>query len=161
VDIPLCRGEIFNLDGGCAVDGYVADIFREACIGEPANSEDVRLVEAIIEAKDSAIAAMRAGQVCGRIWTVAAETLDSKGFGALLADTSLGHSIGLELHELPTLSRGSARVLEENMVFCGEPWTIDYTDWSKGRNFEDMVRVTSDGTELLSDGLNELMIVGG
>ena len=161
VDIPLQRGEIFNLDGGCSVDGYLADIFREACIGQPANDEDVRLVNAIIEAKDNAIAVMRPGQTCGRVWEVGAETLQARGFGHLLGDTSLGHGIGLEMHEWLTLSRGSERPLEENMVFCVEPWTMDYTDWSKGRNVEDMVRVTGDGTELLSPGLNELVVLPG
>ena len=161
VDTPIRRGEIFNLDGGCAVNGYVADIFREACIGEPTNDEDVRLIGAIIEAKDNAIAVMKPGQELGRVWEVAAETMHARGFGHLLADTSLGHSIGLEMHERLTLSRGSKRTLEENMVFCVEPWTIDYADWSKGRNFEDMVRVTSDGTELLSRGLSELVILPG
>ena len=47
------------------------------------------------------------------------------------------------------------------MVFCVAPWIMDYTDWSKGRIFEDMVRVTYDGIELLSVGLSELVILPG
>jgi len=44
-------------------------------------------------------------------------------------------------------------------VFCVEPWTLDYADWSMGRNHEDMVRVTAEGTELLSLGFEELVIL--
>ena len=102
---------------------------------------------------------MRPGQTCGRVWETARDTLEAGGFGHLLADTSVGHGVGLEMHEWPILSRGSERRMEENMVFCVEPWTLDYSDWSKGRNLEDMVRVTSNGTELLSPGLAELAIL--
>ena len=159
VDGPVLSGEIVNLDGGCTVDGYRADIFRMACIGEPTNPQEVPLTSCIIEAQKSAIAAMKPGVTCGEVWAVAARVLEAGGFGHLLADTSVGHSIGLEAHELPRLSRGSPQVIEENMVLCVEPWTLDYSDWSMGRNHEDMVRVTAAGTELLSPGFDDLVIL--
>ena len=159
VDTPIRRNEIVNLDGGCTVDGYRADIFRMACLGQPHNREEVRLIECIIEAKKNAIAAMKPGISCGEIWTIATQKLDEDGFGHLVADTSVGHGIGLEIVEWPTLSRGSNLLIEENMVFCVEPWTLDYSDWSMGRNHEDMVRITEDGTELLSPGFAELVIL--
>ena len=42
---------------------------------------------------------MRPGQLFGQVWEVGSETLEAKGFGHLLGDTSLGHGVGLELHE--------------------------------------------------------------
>ncbi len=77
----------------------------------------------------------------------------------MLGDTSIGHSIGLEMHEIPHLAWGSDEVIEENMVLCVEPWMLDYSDWSLGRNFEDMVLVTADGMELLSPGFEDLVIL--
>ena len=130
-----------------------------ACLGQPTNKEEERLVRCILEAKRRAIAAMKPGVTCGKIWTIATRTLDKGGFGHLVADTSMGHGVGLEIHEWPTLSRDSQVLIEENMVFCVEPWTLDYSDWSMGRNHEDMVRVTADGTELLSEGFQELVIL--
>lgn len=158
-DVPIRKGEIVNLDGGCTVDGYCADIFRTACLGQPTNKEEVKLVRCIVEAKNRAIAAMKPGVTCGKIWTIATQTLEKGGFGHLMADTSVGHGVGLEIHEWPTLSRESPVVVEENMVFCVEPWTLDYSDWSMGRNHEDMVRITADGTELLSRGFEDLVVL--
>ena len=63
------------------------------------------------------------------------------------------------MYELPHLARDSDEVIEENMVLCVEPWVLDYSDWSLGRNFEDMVLVTADGTELLSPGFEDLVIL--
>ena len=85
--------------------------------------------------------------------------LHAGGYGHLLADTSVGHGLGLDVHELPTLSQGSEVEIQENMVFCVEPWTLDYSDWSMGRNVEDTVRVTQDGTELLTAALDGLVQV--
>lgn len=159
VDTQIRLNEIVNFDGGCTVDGYKADIFRMACIGQPHNREEVRLIKCIIEAEKKAIATMKPGVRCGEIWDIAAQTLEKGGFGHLIADTSVGHGVGLDIVEWPTLSRGSDVLIEENMVFCVEPWTMDYSDWSMGRNHEDMVRITKDGTELLSPEFAELVIL--
>ena len=158
-DSPIRKGQIVNVDGGCMVSGYLADVFRAVCIGEPEDREQVRLIEWIIKAKDDAIAAIRPGVKCKEVFQVAAATLQGGGYGRLLADTSVGHGLGLDLHELPTLSKDSKVGIEENMVFCVEPWTLDYSDWSMGRNFEDTVRVTQDGTELLTPALDDLVQV--
>ena len=158
-DIPIREGEIVNVDGGARISGYWADMFRSVCVGEPRDKEQRRLVESIIEAKNNAIRAIRPGVQCGRVFGAAAETLHEYGFGHLLGDTSVGHGIGLDMHELPTLSKDSQVEIEENMVFCVEPWTVDYRDWSMGRNFEDMVRVTKRGAELLTLGLDNLVVV--
>jgi Xaa-Pro aminopeptidase len=158
-DTPIQKGEIVNMDGGCTVDGYRADIFRMACIGRPADRREEPMIRCMIDAQRAAIAVIKPGVTCGEVWAKAAEVLDEGGFGHLLADTSIGHSIGLEMHELPHLARDSSQVIEENMVLCVEPWLLDYSDWSLGRNYEDMVRVTADGTELLSPGFDELIIV--
>ena len=159
VEVPVRRGEIVNLDGGCTVDGYRVDVFRMACIGQPTNKEEVKLIRCIIEAKNNAITTMKPGVTCGEIWTIATQTLERGGFGHLVADTSVGHGVGLEMHEWPTLSRGSQHVIKENMVFCVEPWTMDYSDWSMGRNHEDMVRITAEGTDLLSPGFEDLVVL--
>lgn len=158
-DSPIRQGEIVNVDGGCLVGGYWADVFRMACIGEPKSKEERRLIGWIIKAKNDAIAAIKPGVKCGDVFEVAATTLQEGDYGHVLGDTSIGHGLGLDMHELPTLSQGSEIEIQKNMVFCVEPWTLDYSDWSKGRNFEDMVRVTTDGTELLSPELDDLVIV--
>ena len=158
VNTPIQIGEIVNVDGGCTVDGYRADIFRLACIGEPTDPREVPMISSMIKAQRAAIATIKPGVTCGEVRAGAAQVLDEAGFGHLLTN-SIGHSIGLEMHEVPHLSRGSAEVIEENMVLCVEPCLLDYSDWSIGRNYEDMVRVTADGTELLSPGFDDLVIL--
>lgn len=138
-DACIRKGEILNIDGGCIVDGYCADVFRMACIGEPKDKKEKRLIKHIIKAEREAIVVMKPGVRCGQVFNTAEKILKEAGYGHLLADTTIGHGIGLDIHELPTLSKDSKVEIQENMVFCVEPWTLDYSDWSMGRNFEDMV----------------------
>jgi len=158
-DTPIRAGEIVNVDGGCVVKGYCADVFRMVCVGAPRDAEERRLIECIITAKNDAIAAIRPGVRSGEVFSAAERTLREAGFGHVVGDTTIGHGLGLELHELPTLTQGSEVEIRENMVLCVEPWTVDYSDCSMGRNFEDTVRVTLDGTELLTAGLDDLVVV--
>jgi len=158
-DRSIRKGEVVNIDGGCMVRGYCADLFRMACLGEPNNRDEKRLIRCIIEAKDAMIGAIRPGALVHEPFDAAEKVIQKGGFGHLVPDTTWGHGLGLDIHELPTLTKGSLSEIEENMVFCVEPWTMDYSDWSMARNFEDAVRVTPSGAELLSPGLNDLVIL--
>ncbi len=156
-ECPIPRGEIVNIDGGCVFKGYCADIYRLACVGPPPDDQR-RLVDCIIEAKREMIAQIRPGAPCGHVYEAGERVMRSAGYGHLIPDITWGHSVGLDVHELPTITKGSEELIKKNMVFCVEPWTLDYSDWSQLRNFEDMIRVTADGTELLSPGLDDLYV---
>ena len=126
-------------------------------MGQPPDDQR-RLVDCIIEAKREMIARIRPGAPCGHVYEAGERVMRNAGYGHLIPDITWGHSLGLDLHELPTITKGSEELIKQNMVFCVEPWTLDYSDWSQLRNFEDMIRVTADGTELLSPGLDDLYV---
>jgi Xaa-Pro aminopeptidase len=157
-DRRIRKGEIINIDGGCLVDGYWADVFRMASLGEPVDMEMVRLVDCIREAEDEMIAAIRPGAFFGEIYEAGFRVFSDRGYDHLLGDTTLGHGLGLDMHEPPTITQDSRTEIKENMVVTVEPWTLNYSDWTMGANQEDTVRVTQQGVEMLTPEWRTLVI---
>ena len=124
-NLAIRRGEVVKVEGGCVVDGYCPDIFRMACLGEPNDREERRLIECIIMAKNAAIATIRPRALCCAVLDAAAGGLREGANGRLLTDTTIGQSLGLGAHELRTLSRDIHLELQENTIFCVEPWSMD------------------------------------
>lgn len=140
-------------DVGFVLDGYCSDWGRSMYFGRPEEdiSEGYReLQNAVVETVDE----MEPGsmRVCD-IFPSIEEKLDDAGYGkflrARLKTGSVGHQIGVEVHEAPWLKPENHTPLQEGMVFCVEPKI-----WDNGRYYlrvEDMVLVTSDGAEFLTN----------
>ncbi|MFP3951477.1 MAG: M24 family metallopeptidase [Candidatus Bathyarchaeia archaeon] len=139
-------------DVGFVLDGYCSDWGRSMYFGRP--DEDISegynaLQNSVVETVDEmAPGSMR---VCD-IYPSIEEKLDDAGYGeflrARLKTGSVGHQIGVEVHEEPRLRPGNYTSLQEGMVFCVEPKI-----WDNGRYYlrvEDMVLVTSRGAEFLT-----------
>ena len=96
-----------------------------------------------------AIEAIRPGIRSKQIDDVARNYIVEKGYGDFFGH-GLGHGLGMAVHEAPSISPLVERDVElaENMVFTIEPG-IDLPDWG-GIRLESMVRVTSDGAEVLN-----------
>jgi Xaa-Pro aminopeptidase len=143
---PFAPGLPVVVDLGCVVDGYCSDITRCLAVGPLAvRWEEIR--ETVSTARAAAIAAIRPGVRAGDVDSVAREVLAVAG----LADAfvhSLGHGVGLEVHEAPRIAAGSADVLAEGMVVTVEPGV--YLAGEGGLRLEDMVLVTADGAERLN-----------
>lgn len=148
--VPLQCGEIASIDLGCCVDGYRADVFRLACVGNP-DPEEARVADVIRRANRAMVARIRPGVPLGDIYTAAAGLFEKEGLLHLLPSSVLGHGVGLGLHEWPFIRRDSGEPVKPGMVLAVEPWTVDYSDRSFGFNVEDMAVVTDDGCEELSD----------
>jgi len=148
--VRLQRGEIASIDLGCCVDGYRADIFRLACVGNP-DPEEARVADVIRRANRAMVARVRPGAPFGEVYAAAAALFEEEGLMHLLPSSVLGHGVGLGLHEWPFIRRDSTEPIKAGMVLAVEPWTVDYSDRSFGFNVEDMVVVTEDGCEELSD----------
>jgi Xaa-Pro aminopeptidase len=157
-DRPLREGDVMFLDGGGPSRGYMSDIIRIAAVGEIPPR-----LERYMEAAEAAAAAMRGFARPG----VTATELFEAGFEAY-ADAGLaesagslfGHGIGLEIWERPFIQRhddpGENVRLREGMTICLEPFLAPVEGDRLAGLFvvEDMIAVTADGADVLSEGLD-------
>lgn len=142
-----------DLESGCW-----GDLTRTICAGEP--SEKLRQYHAdVLEAVQRATAAVRPGVTGEELHRIAAGVLAERGHpirigqpkGQVLAEGfvhNLGHGVGLELHEEPTLDEGCGPLLVGDVITI-EPG-VYYKGWG-GVRIEDLVLVTEDGYELITD----------
>ncbi|MEX2542290.1 MAG: Xaa-Pro peptidase family protein [Trueperaceae bacterium] len=151
----LERGELVTLDFGAMVGGYHADMTRSVAIGEL--SDELRaLYDAVLEAEQAALAAARPGVTGHDLDAVARAVLAHHRLEQYFAH-SLGHGVGLEIHEGPKVARDSTDVLEPGMAVTIEPGV--YVAGVGGLRIEDLVLITSNGNERLSLAPTELITV--
>lgn len=146
-DKPLENGDFLTLDFGAVCDGYHSDMTRTLVIGEP-TPEMEALYEAVYYANLDGIKAVRADIGGKLVDSVARGTLNGYGGYDKYFGHGLGHGVGLEIHEAPTLSRTSTSILREGMVVTVEPGA--YISGRYGVRIEDMVVVTQEGCENLT-----------
>ncbi len=153
-DKPLQNGEFLTLDFGAVVDGYHSDMTRTLVIGEP-TPEMEELYNAVLYANLDGLKAVRADVGGKLVDSVARSTLQGWGGYDKYFGHGLGHGVGLEIHEAPTLSRKSSSVLREGMIVTVEPGA--YISGRHGVRIEDMVLVTKDGCENLTTTTKNLI----
>jgi Xaa-Pro dipeptidase len=152
----LQAGDLVLLDFGAAWDGYRADTTRMAVVGEP-DTRQRQLHQLVLDAHDAAIARVRPGVTAGEVDAAAREVIERAGQGAHFIHR-VGHGLGLEVHEDPSLDPGSAIALEEGMVFTVEPG-VYLPGWG-GIRIEDDVVVEAGGGRLLTGADRSLRVVG-
>ena len=112
-------GDIVIVDFGTVYRGYVSDITRTFLIGN-VPSQLREIYDAVREAQEVGIRELRSGKSCRSVDRAVREFLEKKGFGEYFVH-SLGHGIGVEVHESPTLSSKSNEVLRKGNVVTVEP----------------------------------------
>jgi Xaa-Pro aminopeptidase len=141
------------LDYGVILSGYCSDMTRTVRVG-PTSQKARHTYSAVLEAQLAGIAAVRAG-VEARAVDDAARTVLRKHGQEKYFTHSLGHGVGIEIHELPRLARGQIQTLESGMVITIEPGV--YIPRSGGVRIEDMVLVRQNGCEVLTPTPKELI----
>jgi Xaa-Pro aminopeptidase len=149
------RGNAVILDFGCTVDGYHSDMTRTVFVGEP-GTRMRKAYAAVLEARDAAVSQVRSGVRSSVLDGVARRTLARHGFDKYFIH-SLGHGLGLSIHEPPRISPMSTERLEAGNTVTIEPGV--YLPGIGGIRIEDMVLVTSNGCEMLSSIPRILTIV--
>ena len=136
------------IDWGARVDWYISDLTRVLCVGKM--SRRLEKIYAIVkEAHDQAVAALAPGKTGAEIDAVARRIISKAGYGDKFMH-SLGHGIGLDVHEQPRLSKlATGHPLEAGMVVTVEPGI--YLPGFGGVRLESDVLVTRRGYEILSD----------
>jgi len=134
------------VDMGVTLGGYCSDMTR--CIKPARASAAYRKVyNAVLEANRLAAAAAKPGVTGRELDAVARRYLSKAGFGRAFGH-SLGHGVGLEVHEPPYASRKSDWILEPGMTVTIEPGV--YLEGNLGVRIEDLAVITDDGCEILS-----------
>jgi Xaa-Pro aminopeptidase len=159
-DRDLRAGEPILIDFGVIVDGYCSDSTRTFCIGAP-DAQLVEIYTAVRAAQDATVTALRSGVRRGRdVDAAARKTLEDAGYGDKFIH-GLGHGIGLAVHELPRMGRlrintpemdaelAKVEQIEDDAVVTNEPG-VYLADWG-GVRLEDMLLVTKDGVEVLTE----------
>lgn len=156
---PMVEGELVVVDAGAKYKDYWADFMRMASIGEP-TSEQRRFFDADLESQSAGVAALKPGAVAGDIFDICNNVLIARGLGEHAKIERIGHGVGLDMHEPPSIGRGSKTVIEPGMVLTVEPIFSDQPNYQLG-NFalEDVVLITEAGQEILSLFPKELHIV--
>jgi Xaa-Pro aminopeptidase len=154
-DAVIERGNVLLIDFGCAVDGYRSDMTRTVFIGEV--PDDIRRYhDAVREAQALAIAGLRHGVNGQEVDAVARERIAREGVEPY--GHGLGHGIGLEVHEPPSLRKTRPYMLEAGMVFSVEPGI--YQPGVTGIRIEDIVVLEESGPRLLTDAPREPIVIG-
>ncbi|MCL5987149.1 MAG: Xaa-Pro peptidase family protein [Actinobacteria bacterium] len=155
---PLKEGEVVKVDVGCSFEGYKCDMYRMACLGEP-KKEEARVASVIKKANQAVISEIKENVKCSDLYKIAAKVFIDEDLEHLIPSTSIGHGIGLSVHEQPIVHKDNDDVLKAGMVLTVEPWTLNYDDWSMGMNIEDVVVVMKDGCEVLTDTDRDIFLI--
>ena len=145
-DRTLEADEPVIIDMGCRIRGYCGDLTRTLFTGHP-DPRYVDVYRAVLDAQIMTKAAIRTGASVGDVALAGDESLQQAGLGDYILH-SVGHGVGLEIHETPSLRKELDNLLAENSVLTVEPG-VYIPGWG-GVRIEDVVVVTSDGCRTLT-----------
>ena len=136
-DVKLKENSVVLIDTGCVYKGYTSDFTRTLYFGKPTD-KFVKVYEAVLKANIIAEENIKAGDDVKKADGYAREYLKTNGLDKFFTH-SLGHGVGLEIHEYPALSQKGTGRLKESNVFTVEPGV--YFDGEFGIRIEDTVAI--------------------
>lgn len=149
-------GELLLFDLGVYADGYASDITRTFAVGD-ISEEQAKIYDTVLQANLRAIAATRPGAMLASLDQTAREHIAGAGYGEYFMHR-LGHGLGMDVHEYPSVHGQNQELLRSGMVFTIEPGI--YVPNVGGVRIEDDVLVTDSGVEVLTSFPKELTVIG-
>ncbi len=143
------------IDFGGIYQGYCTDFTRTVFFGVPTSSF-VNIYEKLLLCQKESIKQVKRGMKGFQLDAVARQCLEKQSLGEFFKH-SLGHGVGLEIHEPPVISPFSDIIIENNMVFTIEPGV--YFEGNFGIRIEDMVMVENGLVNVLTDFPKELILI--
>ena len=148
-------GDFVLMDFGAVVDGYHSDMTRTVCVGQP--TDEMRQVyDTVLQAQLTGIASVKEGITGREMDAVSRKVIADAGYGKYFGH-SLGHGVGMDIHESPFASPSSAEILAADMVVTVEPGI--YLPDKFGVRIEDFVIVKEDGCFNMTESPKELIIL--
>ncbi|MDC3413780.1 Xaa-Pro peptidase family protein [Aquibacillus sp. 3ASR75-11] len=151
----LKKGNFVLFDIGVHYNGYCSDITRTFIFGE-ASQEQKEIYQTVLNAELAAINHCNVGNKVGELDTISRNYIEDKGYGPYFIHR-LGHGLGIEVHEFPSLNNQNNQPLVEGMAFTIEPGI--YIPEIGGVRIEDDIVITKDGVEVLTSYPKELQII--
>ncbi len=152
-DKKISAGEFVTMDFGAMFNGYCSDMTRTICVGK-ANERQREIYAAVLDAQLHGLEIIKSGESCKVVDSAVREKLSRAGLDKYFTH-SLGHSLGLEIHEEPRLSRLCNKILAANMIVTDEPGV--YIEKFGGLRIEDTVLVTEGAAETLTNSPKHLI----
>ncbi|UXR79304.1 MULTISPECIES: aminopeptidase P family protein [unclassified Staphylococcus] len=154
-DKVIESGDMVTLDFGAYYNGYVSDITRTFAIGQPSD-EMIKIYNIVLKAQKTAVSQIKAGMTGIEIDKIARDIITDAGYGENFGH-SLGHGIGLEIHERPMLSQKADNILEPNHCVTIEPGI--YVNGLGGVRIEDDILIQENGGQCFTNSTKDLIIL--
>lgn len=154
-DNTVKKGDFVLFDFGATLDGYHSDTTRTVCVGNPTEEQQF-VYNLVLKAQLAGIDALKAGKKCSDVYYEAYNVLDKEGYAQYFRH-SLGHCVGLEIHEGYSSSPTSNDIYQVGNVTSVEPGV--YLPGKFGIRIEDILYVTENGSENLVTLDKELIVL--
>lgn len=152
-DVPLTRDGFITMDFGAMVDGYCSDMTRTVVLGK-ADEKMKNIYHTVLAAQNAAFPLIRAGVKGSDVDKAARDIIENAGYQGAFGH-SLGHSLGMEIHESPNFSPAESALIPAGAVLSVEPGI--YLNGFGGVRIEDIVFVREDGFENLTKSPKNLI----
>ena len=149
------KGELITIDFGTFYKGYASDMTRTFALGKP-SKQLIEIYDVVYNAQKNAREKVKLGMKMKEVDALARNYIAQKGYGDRFTH-SLGHGVGLNVHERPHVSQQSKEVLKEGMVITIEPGV--YVPGKGGVRIEDMVVFINGKKTILTRFPRELQIL--
>jgi Xaa-Pro dipeptidase len=146
----ICKGDVVVVDVGAKYNFYCSDMTRTFVVGKPSEKQK-KLLQIINRSQKKALEIIKEGIEANHVDKVVRKMIEKAGYGEYFVH-SLGHGVGLEVHEQPILgSKNKDKVTAGNVVTV-EPgiYLVDYG----GVRIEDTILIKKEGIEKLTDGIH-------
>ena len=147
------KDALLLFDLGCMVNGYASDMTRTVAVGKPDDFKK-EIYHLTLEAQQAALDMIKPGVTASEVDAAARNVIEKAGYGEYF-NHRLGHGIGMDVHEFPSIMEGNDLVIEEGMCFSVEPGI--YIPEKVGVRIEDCGYVTKDGFEVFTHTPKELL----
>ncbi|MDC3415765.1 M24 family metallopeptidase [Aquibacillus salsiterrae] len=151
----IAKGDLVLFDLGVVFEGYCSDITRTVAINH-VSAEQRNMHETVLHAQEKAINAVKIGEPIGSLDQIARNHIHNNGYGSYFTHR-LGHGIGIDVHEYPSMTSNNPLPIQVGMSFTIEPGI--YVPHVGGVRIEDEVFVTDHGPELLTNYPKQLQII--
>lgn len=156
-ETTLRFGDEVLIDFGCKVDGYCSDITRTFLFGDDGKHEPFKKAyAAVLAAHKRVLGQAKSGMTGAEVDALARDYLTEQGYGELFTH-SLGHGIGLNVHEFPYVSKNKTNVLKDGMVFSNEPGV--YLEGEYGIRIEDTITLIGGKVHTFMHKTNKELII--
>ncbi|MCD5322379.1 MULTISPECIES: M24 family metallopeptidase [Pontibacillus] len=154
-DRQLQKGDFVLFDLGVVLEGYTSDITRTFAYGS-VSDEQRTIYETVLAAQHASLDISKPGTRIGDLDQVARDVIEKAGYGKLFPHR-IGHGLGINVHEFPSMSHLNDQQLKVGMTYTLEPGIYDPN--VGGVRIEDDVLITEDGFETLTNYPKELQII--